>query len=131
MAQANCWEGAPNMETGYWTRLVQARIGRRRAIAATATGAAADAFLAACGGDGGTSGGDGTKKDASGLITEPEDTSKSAKVGGTFKWSHTTEPNHLDGIAQGQSQLNRYNGMVYAALVANKMGYKQPSSFNE
>ncbi|HLF76394.1 MAG TPA: ABC transporter substrate-binding protein [Dehalococcoidia bacterium] len=117
---------------GYWNNVVQTRISRRRALAATGATAAGAAFLAACGG--GDSGGDsGTtaKKDGSGLITEPEDTTKTAKIGGVFKWYHTTEPNHLDGIAQGQSQLNRYNGMVYSSLVSNKMGYKQPSSFNE
>jgi peptide/nickel transport system substrate-binding protein len=120
------------MADAYWSRTLQGRLSRRRALLGTSAVAAGAAFLAACGGgDEGTSGASGAKKDASGLIAQPEDTTKEAKVGGTFKWSHTTEPNHLDGIAQGQSQLNRFNGMVYAALVANKMGYKQPSSFNE
>jgi ABC-type transport system substrate-binding protein len=44
-------------------------------------------------------------------------------------WFSGTEPNHLDGIAQGQSQLNTFNGMAYASLVANETGYKEPSSF--
>jgi ABC-type transport system substrate-binding protein len=98
-------------------------------VAATGATAAAAAFLAACGG--GDSGGDSGPKDSSGLISPIEDTSKEAKAGGTFKWYNTSEPNHLDGMAQGQAQLNIYNAMAYTSLVANKMGYKQPSSFNE
>jgi ABC-type transport system substrate-binding protein len=91
--------------------------------------AAAAAFLAACGG--GDEGGSTGPQDSSGLITEITDTSKTAKAGGVFKWYNTSEPNHLDGQAQGQAQLNIYNGMAYASLVSNKAGYKEPSSFNE
>jgi ABC-type transport system substrate-binding protein len=90
------------------------------------------ALLAACGGgDGGGSDGSTGKRDSSGLLSEPQDTSSSAKAGGVFKWHQSVQPNHFDGIAQGQAQLNVYNGMVYSSLVSNKMGIKQPSSFNE
>jgi peptide/nickel transport system substrate-binding protein len=93
--------------------------------------AAAAALLAACGGGNEGGAGPSAKKDLSGLISVPEDTSKTAKPGGVFKWYNPSEPNHLDGMAQGQAQLNVFNGMVYSSLVSNKMGYKQPSSFNE
>src|SRR5204863_1320351 len=114
------------------------RLNRRRALGLTGGAALGAAFLAACGG-GSNSGGSGTspetqstaKKDKSGLVTQADDTSKSAKAGGVFKWSNTVEPNHLDGLAQGQSQLNIFNGMVYTSLVQNKVGYKVPSSYNE
>src|SRR6266545_1459546 len=116
----------------YWSQVLSNRLSRRRALAATGASAAAAALLAACGG-GESGGGTGasSKKDASGLISEVEDTSKVAKPGGTFKWYNPSEPNHMDGMAQGQAQLNVFNGMVYASLVSNKPGYKQPSSFNE
>ncbi|HLF76395.1 MAG TPA: ABC transporter substrate-binding protein [Dehalococcoidia bacterium] len=121
------------MADNYWDGILRNRVSRRHALAATGASAAAAAFLAACGG-----GNEGTsdqasagKKDLSGLVTDIEDTSKAAKTGGTFKWFNPSEPNHLDGMAQGQAQLNVFNGMVYASLVSNKSGYKQPSSFNE
>ena len=55
----------------YWDRVLERRVTRRRAIAATGLTAAAAAFLAACGGDGddddgGTSGGGATSGGASG-----------------------------------------------------------------
>jgi len=124
--------------SNYWNDVLHGRINRRRALSLTGGAAMSAAFLAACGG--GSSGGSGggntetqsaAKKDKSGLVTEPDDTSKSAKAGGVFKWSNTVEPNHLDGLAQGQSQLNIFNSMVYTSLVTNKMGIKVPSSYNE
>ena len=95
--------------SNYWNDVMSGRVNRRRALGLTGGAALGVAFLAACGG--GSSGGDTTetkptaKQDKSGLVTQPEDTSKSAKAGGVFKWSNTVEPNHLDGLAQGQSQL--------------------------
>src|SRR5207249_7498745 len=95
---------------------------------ATATAAA---LLAACGGGKSSSDGSTPKKVTSDLIVDPEDTTKVAKFGGISRWYSTTEPNHLDGIAQGQSQLNQFNGFAYSSLVANKAGVKQPSPYNE
>jgi ABC-type transport system substrate-binding protein len=94
--------------------------------------AAAAAFLAACGGgdeDGGTP--DTTKGDSSGLLAKIEDTSKTAKEGGVMKWVQGNEPLHFDGQAQGQVQLNIYNGFAYESLVRNKPGVGEPSSYNE
>ncbi len=121
--------------TSYWSQIAGNRLSRRHALMLTGSSAAAAAFLAACGkGDGGAGSSSAkatTKKDASGLVTNPDDTSKTARNGGVFKWSNTVEPNHLDGIAQGQSQLNIFNGMAYSSLVHNKMGFKVPSSYNQ
>jgi ABC-type transport system substrate-binding protein len=120
------------MQADYWDVVFRGRLSRRRALAASVGAAGASAFLAACGeGTGSNSGGSRAKQDASGLVSPIEDTSKTAKPGGVFKWYNTSEPNHLDGIAQGQAQLNIFNGMVYSSLVANKVGYKEPSSYNE
>jgi ABC-type transport system substrate-binding protein len=115
--------------SSYWTQVLEKRVSRRRALAATGATSAVATFLAACGGGGEDSGG-GTD-DTSGLINALEDTSKSSKQGGAFKWYNPSEPNHFDGIAQGQAQLNVFNGMAYSSLVHNKMGYKEPSSFTE
>src|SRR5438874_11927034 len=103
----------------YWSRALGGRVSRRRALALTSATATVAALLAACGGGSSSSSSSGAAKKTSDLITEPEDTSKTARHGGTSKWYSTTEPNHLDGIAQGQSQLNQFNGFAYSSLVAN------------
>jgi len=113
---------------GYWERVLARRTSRRRAIAAAGAAGAGAAILAACGGGDETSSG---PKDTSGLVSEIVDTSKSAKQGGQLKWYQTSEPNHFDGQAQGQAQLNVYNGLAYGSLVQNKPGYKEPSSNTE
>ncbi len=119
----------------YWNRLTQARVSRRRAILASGGTAAGAAFLAACGGSSKSDSGGGSagsaKKDSSGLVASIEDTSKTAKRGGTLKWVQSSEPNHFDGGIQGQAQLNVFNGLAYGALVQNKPGYKQPTSNSE
>ena len=115
--------------SNYWSGILNRRVNRRPALAAAGAASAGAALLAACGGGESDGGGGGRK--VSELISLPEDTSKEARTGGTVTWYTTTEPNHLDGIAQGQSQLNVYNGMAYGSLVANKMGYKEPSGFTE
>jgi len=118
------------MTEGYWTRTLARRVSRRRALTASGGIGLGAALLAACGG-GDEGGGPAKSKDTSGLISQIEDTSKVAKSGGVFKWYNPSEPNHLDGIAQGQAQLNVFNGMVYSSLVHNKVGYKEPSSYTE
>jgi ABC-type transport system substrate-binding protein len=118
----------------YWNRVLDRRLTRRRAMAATGMTAAAAAFLAACGGGDDDKGGsvpDTTKGDTSGLLAKIEDTSKSAKPGGVMKWVQGNEPLHFDGQAQGQVQLNIYNGLAYESLVRNKPGVGQPSSYLE
>jgi len=116
----------------YWARTLEKRVTRRRAIAATGAVGAAAAFLAACGGgDEGGDGATGGSKDTSGLLAKIEDTTKNAKRGGIMKWTQASEPLHFDGQAQGQAQLNIYNGMVYEALVRNKPGVGEPTTWTE
>ncbi|HLG11368.1 MAG TPA: hypothetical protein VI876_06360, partial [Dehalococcoidia bacterium] len=108
----------------YWDKVLDRRLTRRRALIATGTSAAAAAFLAACGGsdDDGGGGGSSGPADSSGLLTKVEDSLKNAKQGGTMKWTQASEPLHFDGQAQGQAQLNIYNGMAYESLIRNKPG---------
>jgi peptide/nickel transport system substrate-binding protein len=117
----------------YWNKVLDKRLTRRRAMAATGMTAAAAAFLAACGGGDDDNGGtiDTTKGDTSGLVTAIEDASKNAVVGGTFVWPNNREPLHFDGKAQGQVQLNHHNGLAYESLVRNKPGLKQASTWTE
>src|SRR4051812_16145829 len=121
----------------YWRKILDQRVDRRRALLATGGFAAGAAFLAACGGSDDKSSsdalpsGDASKPDRSGLVAKPEDTSKSAKRGGTYKWSSASEPLHFDGSVQGQAQLNVFNGLAYGSLVQNKPGVGIPSTYSE
>jgi ABC-type transport system substrate-binding protein len=124
------------MSNSYWNKILDGRVSRRRAIAATGAGALGAAFLAACGGSD-SGGGTTTTTDSNGtpqassMVTKYEDSSKSAKRGGTMKWLATNEPLHFDGSAQGQVQLNVLNGLAYSGLVSNKPGIGAPSTWTE
>ena len=158
-----------NMQSSYWSKFVQRRVSRRRALTATTLTAGAAAFLAACGGDDdsasptatsastgstgatgatGTTGSDRRHRrhgchrrywcnrehgcDRRTLCCPTSSTRRSkAKRGGTMKWTQASEPLHFDGQAQGQAQLNIYNGMVYESLVRNKPGIGKPSTLTE
>ena len=117
--------------TNYWNRVLQGRISRRRALVASSSTAAAAAFLAACGGGSDNGGGGGGKSDTSGLLSQIEDTTSQAKRGGSFVFNNLRDPLHFDGQAQGQVQLNVFNGLAYESLVRNKAGFKEPSSYSE
>jgi peptide/nickel transport system substrate-binding protein len=94
--------------------------------------AAAAAFLAACGGGDDTeTGGDASSRDTSGLLSKIVDSSKQAKSGGRYVYPARREPLHFDGKAQGQVQLNVFNGLAYEALVRNKPGIGEPSTWSE
>ena len=117
----------------YWSKVLDQRVTRRRAIAATGMTAGAAAFLAACGGGDDDDGPeDVASRDTSGLlnsITEDD----SPKHGGSYIINNGSnrDPLHLDGKAQGQVQLNFFQSMAYEALVANKPGYKTASTWSE
>jgi len=81
------------MESNYWSRLLNRRIGRRRALAATGATALGAAFLAACGGNGGDQGAAG---DSSGLLTPIRDETDGAVRGGIFPYNHSNNVVTLD-----------------------------------
>src|SRR6266550_6799173 len=100
------------MSNSYWDKIVETRLSRRRALATTGAAAAGAAFLAACGG--GDKGGSGNK---SGVVSEPADTSKQAKRGGTSKWYLGSEPAGFD-IHVGGAPKNPPKNLVYSNLVS-------------
>jgi ABC-type transport system substrate-binding protein len=83
------------MTKNYWSKVSERRWSRRRALAVLGSTAAAAAFLAACGGDDDSDEDSGTK-DASGLVTQPSDETKSLKRGGVLVNRTTSEPNTLE-----------------------------------
>ncbi len=140
------------MAQTYWSKVLNRRLTRRRAMIGTGMTAASAAFLAACGGDddssssgssGGSSGSTGSSSGStgasgatgsnasSGLLSQRVDTSAQAKQGGKFVFPTRREPLHFDGKAQGQVQLNVFNGITYEALVRNKMGQGAASGYSD
>jgi peptide/nickel transport system substrate-binding protein len=98
-------------------------------LALTGGATAASALLAACGGGSKSdSGSNGSTKDSSGLVTQPEDTTKQAKRGGSIKDRQTADPSTLDP-QQPIAPLNFTARHVYSTLVAEKPGYLGPEKF--
>jgi ABC-type transport system substrate-binding protein len=95
----------------YWSRTLEHRLSRRRAIAATGAAALGAAFLAACGGDGGRD-----EEEVVGLVTQPADTRKEAKRGGTLRFSVTADIPNLDphflSLANAAQVLLNYNRLT-------------------
>lgn len=102
------------METGYWRRVANTRLSRRRALVATSGGALGGGFIAACGG--GESGGGKAKEEVSGLVTKPVDTTKQAKRGGTLKFSVSADipifDPHFLSLANAAQVLLNYNRLT-------------------
>ncbi len=103
-------------ENRYWKTVSEKRLKRRRALAIAAGAATGTALLAACGGDG-TPGETG-----SGLLTKPGDTTKEAKVGGTYVWPQTAEVQTFDPFFTSAPTQTHAN-IVYNRLVRIKPGY--------
>lgn len=140
------------MAGNYWDRVLKSRVGRRRALAATSATAFSAAFLAACGGDdddggatgttpvptnttapsgpAGTSSGSSTGATgpsatgaSSTLVSRPEDTTASAKYGGTYIGQSDTDPTTFDVItglpedvamaARAYSRIIKYKSFKY------------------
>jgi ABC-type transport system substrate-binding protein len=85
---------------GYWERIHQARISRRRGLATGAGLGVSAALLAACGGSdsgGSSSPGTPTTGDKSGLVFQPSESKP--KPGGTLKHYVTADILHFDALA--------------------------------
>lgn len=112
------------MSRNYWASVLDARLGRRKTLAATGALAAGAAFLAACGGS--DSGGKGGGKVDNSLLTKPSDTTKQAKRGGVMKRHHGSDPAGLDPHGGGATVATFYE-IAYARLFNYKPGLLEPS----
>ncbi|HLF78426.1 MAG TPA: ABC transporter substrate-binding protein [Dehalococcoidia bacterium] len=112
------------MTRDYWSKVGKQRLSRRRALIVAGGAAAAGAFLVACGGSDESSG------DKSDLVTQPVDTSKQAKRGGTNKWYLNADPAGFDVHVGGVPKNNPKN-LVYSNLVSAKPGYMKAPDFSE
>lgn len=113
------------MNSNYWTRISRQNISRRRALLASGGFALGAGFLAACGsGDGNGSGGTGTGSgtgsasptqppDTAGLLTQAEDTTSGATVGGTWQHFIETEVLTMDPLNNG-GDGSAINNQAYA-----------------
>src|SRR5262245_28561534 len=109
----------------YWNGVLTQRLSRRRALAATASTAAAAAFLAACGGSNSSS---ESKESASGLITNPADTSKQPGRGRVMKtyWDADISDYNVHFTRNaGQSIPNN----VYSRFVQMQSEYQKPGEY--
>jgi peptide/nickel transport system substrate-binding protein len=69
---------------------------------------------------------------ASGLLTEITDSTGQAARGGRFVWAALQEPTHFDGIVGGGNpSQNIHQGLGYEAMVRNKPGIGEPSTWSE
>jgi peptide/nickel transport system substrate-binding protein len=103
----------------YWSRTLQNRLTRRRALAGAAT-IGAGALIAACGGD--DSGGDAAPRDASGLLAPVEDTTSKAQRGGIYAGYRTTDPPTYDILSNSATEVRTMADHSYLRLFSYKPG---------
>jgi ABC-type transport system substrate-binding protein len=121
--ETDFWKGLEEMSSGYWSKIARARISRRRAIAATSAVAASTAFLAACGGDDEGSSG---SQEPSGVVSKPEDTTSSARAGGTLKDFQTSDIVTMDALASNDAPaVNQVSVFAYPRMLKFK-SFKSP-----
>ena len=108
------------MTSSYWTRTLNQRLSRRRALAATGATGLAAALLAACGGgdDGGSDGG------TSSLLSKPVDASNGAKKGGIMNFWRDREVDSSDPHLTTRNAPGSIS--TYSRLVRRKPGYLSP-----
>jgi ABC-type transport system substrate-binding protein len=104
----------------YWERILQARVSRRRALAATGASAAGTALLAACGG-GGDDDESSLPEDRSGLLYKPVVTTDKAVKGGIWKYFTLTAGEGFDPFT-GDDRTFAQTLHVYQRLVGYKAG---------
>src|SRR5688500_13129661 len=107
------------MSSNYWSKTIEKRISRRRALQVTSAGFLSAGLLVACGSD-------GEDEESSGVLTRPADTTTKAKQGGVMKDRTFGDPPTLD-MAGSNQPLNAVGPMAYSTLLQFKSGYLKPT----
>ncbi|HXH21371.1 MAG TPA: ABC transporter substrate-binding protein [Dehalococcoidia bacterium] len=106
--------------SGYWERMTKSRLSRRRALGGAAVaGAGAIALgVAGCGGGGesGTAGGD-----ASGLLSQPVDSTSRAKPGGAVRDFRNEDITSMDALTNNSFTRTGVSNYVYPRLLKFKV----------
>src|SRR6185436_16759917 len=85
-----------------WSAVLQRRVSRRRALAATGLSGATAGFVLACGGGDSGSNGAATAKEKSSLLARVEDTTKASKAGRRQQVVHTAGARQLRALRHQQ-----------------------------
>jgi ABC-type transport system substrate-binding protein len=107
------------MSRGYWSELAVRRISRRRGLAALSALGAGSVALIACGG--GEEAAKSTFNDPSGLLFQPEDSSKEAVAGGVWENYVPSYPEGFDHY-RGDNITFLHTMRAYERLVSYKTG---------
>jgi ABC-type transport system substrate-binding protein len=119
------------MASTYWDKLLNARLGRRRAMTAVGATVAGAGLLAACGDDdkskdssdgGGSTGAGGSGSAQNGLLTPIKDETSSLTKGGIYK-SVLGTPTTLDPHFTGPQTTHCW--MCYSQLLRTKPGHME------
>src|SRR3954464_6240620 len=109
----------------YWSRTLQQRLPRRRALVSAGGLSLGAAFLAACGGSDSSSSGGSSGAPKSDLVVKSEDTTKQAKKGGTLKTYITTDVGSWDPYLRG-AWFGTLGAVVFSRLTIVKPGAGGP-----
>ena len=113
---------------GYWTRLLDRRVERRRVLAG-ASSAGVAALLAACAGGGKSSPAPQTPKDTSGLLSNPTDSTNRAKRGGVLQRNGTGDGSLDPNLSIGG--ISTLHEIANTRLVTLKLGHLAPAQDSE
>src|SRR5262245_50475766 len=116
--------------TSYWSRILDSRISRRRAIVAGAGASAAAALLAACGGSESKGSAGPAEKQAASLLATPKETSNEAKPGGVWINRLLSVADNLEPVAANGSVGFTHSMPVYSKFAKYGKGLdgKLPTS---
>ncbi|HEU5402938.1 MAG TPA: ABC transporter substrate-binding protein, partial [Terriglobales bacterium] len=134
------------MQRTYWSKVLKARLSRRRALIVAGTSASAASFIVACGGSsngrktGNTTGGAASASTGSGsttsapsgaknsLVDVPLDTTAQAKPGGTLKHWADGDAVHDDALASNANGvINWISAFAYPRMLRNA-DFKYPKA---
>jgi ABC-type transport system substrate-binding protein len=111
----------------YWESALARRLGRRRMLAATAGSGASAALLAACGS--GSSGSGKPSEEGNSLVGKQEDTTATAKRGGTHKISANSDVRSFEPYIRDIS-VTAHVLRTYQTLVRNKPTPFAPAAYD-